>query len=623
MVSMDYENYDSLDDDFNRFLLLKREVYGNYFAAVDLDNDYYNLEYPNKTQIIPREWIQQGIGATIPPTARNAVDNLADHILTTPHIFVPARPTNSEQQEEQDLAERKRQFLRSFWDQVKIQQGDPISHGKKKLIKDGRIVLKKSLRWDLIPDPPQEDASRKEKLAYRRDLKKLGESEFLWSIINCPTETIIEDPSDCYDPKYVYEFYKIYAGDARRMYEGMEDHLADYKDTDKVEYVEMWTRPHGDSPGEYVIWCKGERVHEGINPYHWETAQSTEENPVYSGYVPYVIRDSGWGEISAEAKPEEKYVGVLRYAHPMLETEARQLTAVDIQMRFSTFAPVITRNISEDNDAPIEIGPGKRINLMDDQEIRFESLPEVPMSAFNLINKVHDYTNELSKASILSGNVQRGVETATEADMNVRNAAAKLEGPNNALRSAVTVMNRRVLQCIENIIEAPVTVFGGIKGAPSSTSIKPNEISGYYETYVEFYTSDQAALDARNARLWADLYAVYQGTLSPQTAMEKGGIENPQEEMMKAAVSRLFLSEPAEQVRTLMMLQGLNTTAEDVLISYRNNLLGQTMEGMPGGMPGQNQNGRPNMQQMFDPTQPVIEEAQENVQVDQIQEMFR
>ena len=445
--------------------------------------------------------------------------------------------------------------------------------------------------------------------------------------MNCPTETIIEDPSDCYDPRYVYEFYKIYAGDARRMYEGMEDHLADYKDTDKVEYVEMWTKPHGDSPGEYVIWCKGERVHEGINPYHWETRQSTEENPVYSGYVPYVIRDSGWGEISAEAKPEEKYVGVLRYAHPMLETEARQLTAVDIQMRFSTFAPVITKNISEDNDAPIEIGPGKRINLMDDQEIRFESLPEVPMSAFNLINKVHDYTNELSKANILSGNVQRGVETATEADMNVRNAAAKLEGPNNALRSAVTMMNKRILQDIENIIEAPITVFGGIKGAPSSISITPNEISGYYETYVEFFTSDQAALDARNARLWADLYAVYQGVLSPQTAMEKGGIENPQEELMKASVARLFLSEPAEQVRILMMLNGLQSSAEDVLVAYRNNLLNAAlseneMPMAPEGMQQQPQM-RPTQQQMFDPTAEVIDESQTNITVDQLGAMYR
>jgi hypothetical protein len=70
-----------------------------------------------------------------------------------------------------------------------------------------------------------------------------------------------------------------------------------------------------------------------------------------------------------------------------------------------------------------------------------------------------------------------------------------------------------------------------------------------------------------------------------------------------------------------MMLQGLNTTAEDVLISYRNNLLGESLNEMPGGVPTQNQ--RPSMQQMFDPTQPVVEEAQENVQVDQIQEMFR
>ena len=62
--------------------------------------------------------------------------------------------------------------------------------------------------------------------------------------------------------------------------------------------------------------------------------------------------------------------------------------------------------------------------------------------------------------------------------------------------------------------------------------------------------------------------------------MEKGGIENPQEEMMKAAVARFFLSEPAKQVRPLMMLQGLNTTAEDVLISYRNNRPIQIKKGM-------------------------------------------
>ena len=333
-----------------------------------------------------------------------------------------------------------------------------------------------------------------------------------------------------------------------------------------------------------------------------------------------MIGDSGWGEVTADTKPEDKYVGVLRYAHPMLEAEARQLTAVDIQMRFSTFAPVVTRNISEDTDQPIEIGPGKRINLMDDQEIECRALPELPISSFQLINKVHDYTNELSKASILSGYPQRGVDTATEADMNVRNAAAKLQGPINALRSAIMIVNRWVMQDIENILEAPVTVYGGMKGAPSSIVIEPKEIEGYYETYTELDTTDQASLDARNARLWADLYAVYQGVLSPQTAMERGGIENPQEEMMKASVARLFMSEPAEQVRTMMMLNGLQSQAEDVLAAYRNQIMN---EGSPPPQQGVNQAMRPTVEQMMNPTQPIVDQAQMNLQAEQAQAMFQ
>lgn len=618
------------DTDYQRFLTLKNQVFQNYFAAVEVDNQYYNLDYPNVGQIIPREWGAKGIRPTVPPTARNAVDNLADHILTTPRVFAPPRPTQDDLQMEQDLAERKRQFTHAFWHQVAVQQGDPLARAKKQGIKDGRIILKKTLRWDSIPDEPSSTATRKEKSAYRKAMKSVGQSQFMWNVKNCSTETILEDPADCYDPKYVYEFYKIYVHEARRMYPELEDLLTDYLDTDKVDYVEMWTKPHGSYQGEYVIWCHGERVHDDVNPYHWESLNSSDDNLQYDGYVPYAIRDCGWGQITADTKPEEKYVGILRHVHSMLEAEARQLTAVDIQMRFSTFAPIVTRNISEDTDQPIEIGPGKRINLMDDQEIEFRALPELPISSFQLINKVHDYTNELSKANILSGTAQRGVDTATEADMNVRNAAAKLQGPINAMRSAIMIINRWILQDIEKIVEAPVTIYGGMKGAPSSIVIEPKEIAGFYETYVELYTSDQSALDARNARLWADLYAVYQGVLSPQTAMERGGIENPQEEMMKASVARLFMSEPAEQVRTMMMLNGLQSSAEDVLTAYRNGMMQEGAQGPPQGPPqgpmmqqGQNQATRPTMEQMMNQSQPIVDEAQLNLQAQQPQSMFQ
>ena len=72
MVEADFIN--NFDDDFNRFTRLKNYIFNGYFDKMRDDNDYYNGNYPNIGEIIPREYRESGMGATIPPTARNAVD---------------------------------------------------------------------------------------------------------------------------------------------------------------------------------------------------------------------------------------------------------------------------------------------------------------------------------------------------------------------------------------------------------------------------------------------------------------------------------------------------------------------------------------------------------------------
>ena len=108
------------DTDYQRYLTLKNEVFQNYFQAVEVDNQYYNLDYPNVAQIIPREWGARGIKPTVPPPARNAVDNLADHILTTPRVCAPPRPPEDDIPIEQALAERNRQFNQPLCYQVVV-----------------------------------------------------------------------------------------------------------------------------------------------------------------------------------------------------------------------------------------------------------------------------------------------------------------------------------------------------------------------------------------------------------------------------------------------------------------------------------------------------------------------
>ena len=80
--------------------------------------------------------------------------------------------------------------------------------------------------------------------------------------------------------------------------------------------------------------------------------------------------------------------------------------------------------------------------------------------------------------------------------------------------------------------------------------------------------------------VWSQLYRTYNGMLSAETAMENSGIENPQQELLKASVNTLFMSPQAQQVRTMMMLKGLQSQAAEVLRSFQEELL-QTQQPPP------------------------------------------
>ena len=228
------------------------------------------------------------------------------------------------------------------------------------------------------------------------------------------------------------------------------------------------------------------------------------------------------------------------------------------------------------------MGAGKRINLVDDQEIEFRKLPEVNLSVFQMMDRVHNYTSELSKLGTLGGQPQRGVESATEADLNVRNAAVKLQGCVASLRACVAIASMQVFQDIEHILESSVTIGGFSRRGASEITIKPSELDGFYAVDVELHTSDRAAIEMRDMMVWSQLYQTYGGMLSAETAMENSGIENPQEEMLKASVNLLFMSEPAQQVRTMMMLKGLQGQASEVLQAFQ-----QSMANQPSALPPQ------------------------------------
>jgi len=529
--------YDGTDEHLKRFNWLRTRVYAQFNIDLRLDDYYYRQRFG--VDLIPKEWQDKGFKPTIPPTAYNSVEAASDHILTTPDNYVPARPTERDVLREQDVAEAKRQALDYFWHNVFL-MGDPVGKGKKKLIKDGKIVLKKTIRWEQVNPSGMQ----------------VGAKGFLWDVKLMANDSIMEDPDSPEDPKSVYEHVKIPAAAARRMFPEISTKaLANKNDDDDVRVIECWTKPEGTSQGERIMWLEDERVFTKKNPYSWQVGTDRNGKPTYDGYVPYFIADSGWGDIDAQKAPHERYVGIIRFIRSVIETEARQVTAADAQMRVSTFPFAIFRGIGEDQQ--VNIKPGARINLngtKDEQDIEFKQWPSVPDGIWQLISSVHNAANESARFSQLSGMPQRGVNTATEAGQNFQSASAKLQGPVEGLRSLMMRVNRSILQDVEFLFEAPITLYGAAMEGPGAVMLSPEDIGGFYETFVELKTSDEVMLSNAKMRQWADAYQVF--GLDKEYAMRMAGIKFPRQRITNRLSEDIVFDPRSHEMRMMLAMAG-------------------------------------------------------------------
>jgi hypothetical protein len=553
---------DKLDEIEGRF-------FGAYFTQLDKNREYYHLNYGKR---LTRD---EGFTVLVPPTAARAIDEPADHILYNPKIRVPVRPTEADATKEQDIAERKRKFINAWWNQVTLRY-NPIGDGRKPFLNEGKIAIRKTLRWDLIPKTPKkEDYSddtnfRRAKDEYRRKIARLGRNEWLWEVELLDNRTVFEDPSSHRDPQYVFIKYKILAEEARNRWPEKVKNWDSYGDFDEIDYVEYWSRDEMDDegevkPGQFIQWIERDVVFDDVNPYP---------------YIPVVIEDAGFGTNHRFTKPEEKFVGMTQHAFPIFEAEAIQMTSLQEVTKISAFPLIKSRNMAADK--PIVMGPGAVIPLegaTNDptaEDLEIMQWPSVPDSVLSMIEKTDRIANSTFKMNILGGIPQTGVDTATEADQNVRNATSKLSGPIAALERLVMRLTSQILIDVENVLEAPITVFGTGEKDQGEITLNPTDIAGYYHVSAEMRTSDEDAISQNKARFWMEA-TLRNPFLSYQTAMERGEIsDEPQAEMMRRAAEDVFLSPEFTQIRVMTGAQSFGELAT---------LMQQMQQGEVGGGP--------------------------------------
>ena len=519
----------------------------------EFDDDQDLIQQKMKNVAITVE--DQSIELIKPPTAYDAVVNARDHILTNPRITVPVRPTVGPQEAAHKIAEKRQQFHTMFWDNVFYQSGDPLGAGKNDLVL-GKMVVKVMPKLHLLPEmPPSPTKSDRDR--YRRALDKIGRSTFMWDVTLCDKASVFEI-GDPHDPDAAVEAYRITKAAARKKFGTIPETLNGGDPLDEIDYVEYWEKPEGSSKGKFIQWLGTDVVHDGDNPLCAESPSHTEDKPMYAGRLPYIFASSGWGNDGPNAKPEDRYVSAIRYVRSVIEAECRFLTMTHEAMKYAAFKPTLTKNIPGDQQLAIQ--PGSRWNISEGQEAGFIDPGEIPASLFQGMARVNQYIDQSTKFSTLGGQPQRGVDTATEADQNIRNAATKLSGPIRNLRRVVMRVNEYAAWDVEKIFEAPITLYGAAPSGPSEVTLTPSDINGFYMTHVELETSDEAALNLRNARTWSDL--AQRMPISFKTVMRMAGIMNGTQEMDERLMENLEQSEPVMAALLQIVLSGLGNPAQ-------------------------------------------------------------
>lgn len=584
----------------DELLQLFEDVRGKHSKAVAAfreDNNLIKGEFGE--HIIPDDTEDEGLEVTKPPTVYNAVENAKDHILTNPRILVPSRPSEDGHEAEKVAARKRQQFLEMWWNRVAEEHGDPLARMVKSLIK-GKGVLKVTIDWNLLPGV--DDMGDDE---YAKAVRRVTGTKFIWRVDVPPKETVFE-VGDPWDPDGVFEAYDITARQIRRSFPKIADAVSDRRPSDKVRYIEYWEPPAGSSRGKFIQWVDDLRVHEGINPYSWESPISTPEKPDYEGYVPYAIGDPGWGDVDADGNPEDRYWSIIRPIRSVAVAEARMLTSMEAFLRTYVWPVILKYGYPADSED--KVGPGQVWNLPqkgEGQEIDVLRFPELPIGLLQGMDRVNRYADEAAKFGILGGQSQPGVDTATEADQHLRNAATKLAGPVRAVRRMIQIINRWVLMDIEQVLESPVTIWGATKKGDAAITLSPKEIDGAYFTQVELDTADEAALSTRMLRMWADI--AQRMPVPARFVFEQGGVTDPDAMVDEWETEQLERGPQAQQIKTQWMLMRMAEQYPEV-----NQILAAWTQQLASGVQSQPEQGaQPQMDQMGDPIEQMRRQARD------------
>lgn len=411
----------------------------------------------------------QGFDEVKPPTGKTIVDTAAEHASGNfPRIHIPRKKATDKADLQADKLEK---FTQGFWYRAIAEAPqNPIRAWAQLGALRGAICA--SLLYDEDKWPNPDD--------YKDESDLAAQQKTAWPFVLDWVDplTVFPDPATEGKEFIIIAFNRM-AHEIKRRWPAWDmkvpGRVEPVKLTDKVDFIAYWDKKYyayiiSGGLGQESYGGKSLiRAYDGVAPHGY-------------GFLPYFFISAGYG--MPTGTPETRYQGFLTQLGPLLAAEARRMTQLDI-----IIAQQASPWIAAHQSVKLDMQLGGVTRVPDDQRIQdaiVEFRPQIPVS--EIVVELGMLKQRISSATIpdtLAGEKATGVYSGYHESVLVGTGRARLRPLSDALEHTVEWATSGSLKIVENVIKAPVSVWGRGMKANEFITISPDDINGAYEVYAD------------------------------------------------------------------------------------------------------------------------------------------
>lgn len=433
------------------------------------DEEFYELEFKNKLQV-PKQFAADRI---VLPTGRDAVDGFVDNIDLTNAAISTSKHGESKQ------AELDNDMMRRFYTGVlyrNMVEADisPVRVAGKHYALHGMSVLKTI--WDAdrwFDKPEREDGMSDSDYAELVDQWRADMHDSIPIVILAiHPRNIMPDPA--YGGRlYVIERHERLVFDAQRIWPRWKN-LQKKGTDDTVEYISYWDKDYrcdlvDDEP---ILKAPG-----GVDHHRY-------------GFIPYTIIETGLGNLSADAKPEKRYVGILRYMKDLLVSESQNFSVRDVILsREAWKGGYITGEgganlLGKDGTLNQEYGkytwlpPGVQVNSWE---------MKIPPDALNYhLADESDRIAAHASPRVLRGLGDAGLRSAAQERFRAGQAGIRYQYATEAFKHRMSKVMTNCARIMKNVVPGDMPIWAKTPMDEFEMDIKKDRMKEPFTCYIEY-----------------------------------------------------------------------------------------------------------------------------------------